>query len=269
MGKLGTRVMAAGGKDLNLGAAWLKKTAAGAGVTVLSANLLEQGKPVFDGSTVIAVNGVRVGFIAVIQPGELVDPRAQLTGTPLLPAVKGELLKLKGKTDLVLLLAAVGQADALQLSGAFKDDVDFIITSSESRGMLPAQRADGAWLLNPGARGQALAQLVVKLDGKGPYVDLAEVAREKELLQSLESRLAEFEPRLKAATDPESKKLMQQTVTDLKGRRAEQKKKVEQGVAKDARTFDYTYVVLNDSVVDDAPLKAEVLKHEPTYAGAH
>ncbi|MBS1153182.1 MAG: 5-nucleotidase, partial [Myxococcaceae bacterium] len=136
-------------------------------------------------------------------------------------------------------------------------------------GMIPAQRADGAWLLNPGARGQALAQLVVKLDGKGPYVDLAEVAREKELLQSLESRLAEFEPRLKAATDPESKKLMQQTVTDLKGRRAEQKKKVEQGVAKDARTFDYTYVVLNDSVVDDAPLKAEVLKHEPTYAGAH
>ena len=40
-------------------------------------------------------------------------------------------------------------------------------------------------------------------------------------------------------------------------------------VSADARTFDYTYVVLSDQVVDDPALKVEVLKHEPTYAGAH
>jgi 2',3'-cyclic-nucleotide 2'-phosphodiesterase (5'-nucleotidase family) len=269
MGKLGTKVMAAGTKDINFGATWLKQTAAKTGITILSANLLENGKRAFDGSTVIVVNGVRVGFIGLTQPGELVGLGTPMSALPVVPAVKEELAKLKGKADLIVLLAAVRQADAYQLSGAFKNDVDFIATSSESRGMIPAQKADGAWILNPGAKGQAIAQLAVKLDGKGPYVDLAEVAREKELLTSLEARLAEFEPRLKATKDPQARELMQQTVTDLKTRRAEQKKKVDAGVSPSARTFDYTFVVLNDQIVDDPPLKIEVLKHEPTYAGAH
>jgi 2',3'-cyclic-nucleotide 2'-phosphodiesterase (5'-nucleotidase family) len=268
MGQLGTKVMAAGAKDLNFGGAWLKQAAAKTGITILSANFLENGKKVFDGSTVITVGNVRVGFIGVIQPGEL-NGMAELTGSPVSVAVKEELAKLKGKTDLVVLLAAVKQADSLQLSGEFKSGVDFIVTSSDSRGMLPAQRADGTWILNPGAKGQAIASLAVKLDGKGAFVDLSEIAREKELLTSLEARLAEFEPRLKSATDPKSKEMMQQTVTELKARRAEQAKKVAAGVAPDARTFDYTYTVLNDQVVDDAPLKVEVLKHEPTYAGSH
>ena len=268
MGKLGTKVMAAGGKDLNFGATWLKETAAKTGVTILSANLTENGKKVFDGSTVIAAGGVRVGFIGLSQPGDTVGS-TPMAATEIIPAVKEELAKLKGKTDLVVLLAAVHQADSFQLSAAFKTEVDFIITSSDSRGMLPAQKGDGAWLFNPGARGQAVAQLAVKINGKGAYVDLAEVAREKELLTSLETRLAEFEPRVKATTDPQAKALMVQTVKDLKARRAEQKKKVDAGVSPDARTFNYEYVVLNDKVVDDAPLKVEVLKHEPTYAGSH
>ena len=261
MGKLGTRVMAAGARDLNFGAGWLKQTAAKAGVSILSANLLENGKKPFDGSMVIGVSGVRVGFIAVTQPGP--------TASPVVAAVKEELAKLKGKTDLVVLLAAINQADVFQLSAAFKNEVDFIATSSDSRGMTPAQKADGAWILNPAARGQAVAQLALKLDGKGPWVDLAEVGREKELLTSLEQRLAEFEPRVKVTTDPKAKAMMQQTVADLKGRRTEQKKKVALGFSPDARTFELTYVVLNDQVVDDPPLKLEVLKHEPTYAGAH
>ncbi len=269
MGKLGTKVMAAGAKDLNFGSTWLKQAAAKSGVTILSANLTDQGKKPFEGSMVIAVNGVRIGFIAVCAPGEVAMPGNKLVATDMLVAVKEELAKLKGKTDLLVLLAAVRQADALALSSAFKSDIDFILTSSDSRGMLPAQKADGTWMMNPGARGQAVASLALKLDGKGAFVDLAEVGREKELLTSLEARLAEFEPRVKATTDPKAKELMQQTVNDLKARRAEQKKKVDVGVSPTARTFDYTYIVLGDQIVDDAPLKVEVLKHEPTYAGAH
>ena len=44
--------------------------------------------------------------------------------------------------------------------------------------------------------------MALKLDGKGAFVDLAEIAREKELLASLDARLAEFEPRVKATADP-------------------------------------------------------------------
>lgn len=268
MGKLGTKVMAAGAKDLNFGATWLKATAAKAGVKVLSANLLENGKKVFDGSAVIEAGGVKVGFIGVSAPGGTVGT-TKMEATPIAAAVKEELLKLKGKADLIVLLAPVAQGDAFVLSTEFKKDVDFIAVSSDSRGMMPAQHTDGTWVLNPGARGQAVASLALKADGKGGWIDLAEIEREKELLRALDARLAEFEPRLKAATDPESRKMMQQTVSDLKQRRAEQKKKAEVAVGPDARTFDYTYVILNDQVVDDAALKAEVLKYEPTYAGAH
>ncbi len=268
MGKLGTKVMAAGAKDINFGATWLKATAAGTPVKVLSANLLENGKKVFDGSAIFEAGGVKVGFIGVIAPGETVGT-TKMEATPIVPAVREELAKLKGKVDLIVVLAAVRQAESFKISSELKNDVDFIAVSSDARGNMPAQRTDGAWVLNPGARGQALAQLVVKLGGKGPYVDLGEIEREKEILRALDNQFAQFEPRLKAATDPESKKMMQQTISDLKARRAEQKKKVDVGVAPDARTFDYTYVLLNDQVVDDAPLKKEVLKYEPTYAGAH
>lgn len=267
MGKLGTKVMAAGAKDLNFGAAWLKAAAAPTGVQVLSANLLENGKKVFDGSTVITAGGVKVGFIGVSAPGTV--GTTKMEATPVLPAVREELAKLKGKADLIVLLAPLGQSDVFPLSTELKKDVDFIAVSSESRGNVPAQRTDGAWVLNPGARGQAIASLALKVDGKGAWVDLAEIAREKEILRSLDARLAEFEPRLKATTDPESKKMIQQTITELKQRRAEQKKKADVAVGAEARTFDYTYVLLNDSVTDDPPLKTEVLKYEPTYAGAH
>ncbi len=268
MARLGTKVMAAGARDLNVGAGWLKQTAAKAGVKVLSANLTENGKPVFEGSAVLEAGGVKVGFIGLTAPGEIAGA-TKLSARPVLAAVKEELAKLKGKVDLVVLLAAVRQADAFELSSAFKSDVDFIVTSSEARGMTPAQKADGTWILGGGAKGQAIAQLTLKLDGKGAFVDLAEVAREKELLDGIDARLKEFEPRVAATTDPKAKALMQQTVTELKQRRAEQKKKVAAGVAPGSRTFDYTFVVLNDQVADDPPLKAEVLKHEPTYAGAH
>ncbi len=269
MGKLGTKVMAAGAKDLNFGAAWLKEAAAPSGVKILSANLTDHEKEPFEGSAVVTVGKSRIGFIAVTQPGGLGDPGAKLVATDMIAAVKEELPKLKGKTDLVILLAAVKQADAFALSGAFKNDVDFIVTSSDSRGNQPAQKADGAWVVNPGARGQVVAVLSLKLDGKGAFVDLAEVDREKELLKSLDSRLAEMEPRMKAATDPKSKEMMKTTVDELKVRRAAQKKKADAGVAANARTFDYTFAVLDEKVDDDAPLKAEVLKYEPTYKGAH
>lgn len=263
MGKLGTRVMAAGLRDLNFGPQWLKTASAKAGVKVLSANLLEGGKKPFDGSTVLEAGGVKVGFIGLTAPGE--KPSA----SPILPAVKDELSKLKGKVGLIVLLAAVSQGDAFQLSAAFKNEIDFVVTSSEPRGNVPAQKADGTWILGAGAKGQAIGKLELKLDGKGPFVDLAEVAREKELLEGIEGRLKEFEPRLKATTDPEAKALMQQTVTELKQRQAEQQKKVKAGVGAGSRTLDFRYVVLDGSVVDDAPLKAEVLKYEPTYAGSH
>jgi 2',3'-cyclic-nucleotide 2'-phosphodiesterase (5'-nucleotidase family) len=269
MAKLGVKVMAAGAKDLGPGASWLKAEAVKAGVQIVSANLEENGKRVFEGSTVITAGGVRVGFIGLSPPGETVG-NTPMTAGPILPAVKAELQKLKGKTDLVIVLAAVHQPDAFEIAKAFKSEVDFVIRSGDQQGNIPAQRIDdSAWVMTGGQRGQSVVQAVLKLDGKGAFIDLSEVAREKELLASLDVKIKEFEPRVKAAKDPESKKLMETTMKELQARRAEQKKKVDPGVSPTARTFDLNYAVLDASVVDEPSLKTEVLKYEPTYAGAH
>jgi 2',3'-cyclic-nucleotide 2'-phosphodiesterase (5'-nucleotidase family) len=268
MGQLGTRAMAAGAKDLGAGATWLKQAAASSGVKILSANLRENGNKLFDSSTVIAAGGVRVGLIG-LSPVGVIGGQTQMVGDPLVPLVKTELAKLKGQADLIVLLAAVSQADAFELAKEFKSQVDFVIRSGEGGGMIPPQRNEGAWVVSSGFKGQALAQLGVKVDGKGAFIDLSEIAREKELLASLDLKLKDFEPRVKAATDPQSKALMQQTMTELQQRRAEQKKKVDVGVAKDARTFDFAFTTLDAKVADEPGLKAEVLKYEPTYAGSH
>lgn len=268
MGKLGTKVMAAGAKDLGAGATWLKDAAAKAGVKILSANLREGGKPIFDGSAVIAVGGARVGLIGVSAPGQTAG-NTVMTAGPIVAAVKEELAKLKGKTDLIVVLAAVPQPDAFELAHNFSNEVDFVIRSGEAGGNLPPQRTDGAWVLSGGARGQAVAQLILKLDGTGPFLDLSALAREKELLDALDLKIKDFAPRVKTAKDPESKAMVEKTLAELQSRRAEQKKKVDPGVSPTARTMASSFVVLDASVVDEPSLKAEVLKYEPTYAGAH
>src|SRR5690242_18228401 len=58
MGQLGTAAMAAGAKDLALGASFLKAAAAKAKVPVLSANLFGPDKKrIFEASTVATVGG--------------------------------------------------------------------------------------------------------------------------------------------------------------------------------------------------------------------
>ena len=268
MARLGTKVMAAGAKDLGAGGSWLKQAAAKAGLKVLSANLKENGERLFDGSTVVTADGTRFGFIGLSAPGET-EGSTPMVAEPLIPAVKAELAKLKGQADFVILLAAVRQVDAFELAKEFAGQIDFIVKSGEAVGMIPAQNINGTWVVGGGAKGQALAQVALKLNGKGPLIDLSAVAREKELLASLELKIKQFEPRVKAAQDPKSKELMKQTLAELVARRKEQKKKVDPGVSRNARTFDFTYVMLNASVVDEPELKAKVLEYEPTYAGAH
>ena len=52
-------------------------------------------------------------------------------------------------------------------------------------------------------------------------------------------------------------------------RRNEQAKKASAATAPGARTLKLTWVALDRTQADDEPLKAEVLKYEPTYAAPH
>lgn len=267
LGKLGVKVMPAGARDLNDGAAWLKAQAKAAGIQVLSANLREKGKPVFDATLVLTHQGVKFGF-AGLSPVEIAA-RPELKGEPLVASAREALKKLDGKCEVKVLLAAVKYADALQLSDELKTEVDLIITSGEVRGASEIQPGQGNLLIPSGQRGQALAKLTLKLAGKGPFIDTREAEREKQVLDNLEQRLKEMSDRLAAAKDKEAKAALSKTVAEVKARRDEQKKRFEKAQGAKGRTASLDWMLLDTSVKDDEALKAEVLKIEPTYAGAH
>jgi 2',3'-cyclic-nucleotide 2'-phosphodiesterase (5'-nucleotidase family) len=270
MAKLGTQAMVASSRDLNAGAAFLKTEAAKAKLKVLSANLTENDKPVFDGSTVLTVNSVKLGVVGLSAPGP-VSGHPELKAGELAPAARAELTKLKGKVDLLVLLVSAHTVDALKLGQELKDVApDVIVQSGEARGGLAPQLLDsGAWMVGAGQKGQAIGKIDLKLDGKGPFHDLGEQKREQESLSHLESQLSQLDERKSKITDPKVMEQFNKTYADVKARRDEQKQRASVSLAPDARTIDLTWLVLDQTVPDDPALKAEVLKIDPAYSGSH
>ncbi len=267
MGTLGTKVMPAGFRDLSAGAEFLKTEAKAAGVTVLSANLVDGEKPVFAGSTIVSVGGAKIAFIGLTGPSQ-VPGYPTLKGLPTLEAVTAELKKL-GKRDLTVVLAASSYADAQQLATGLKGKVDVIIESGEFRGTVPPQNFEPVYVLASGQKGQSVAKLELNLEGSGPILDVGLAQLAKQQVEFIDAQLTSLEARVKAAQDAEGKAALAAMIKDVKVRRAEQAKKAGAPLVKGARSLKNEWLVLGKDVADDAALKAEVLKIDPAYSGTH
>ncbi|MEW5741710.1 MAG: hypothetical protein AB1938_22515 [Myxococcota bacterium] len=270
MGRLGTRGMAVGTRDLPGGIDFLKEASTASGVKLLSANLKKDGKPVFDASATFTVSGVKVGVIGLTAPGPLPDLPG-VTVDPTVPAAKAALKKL-GKRDVTIILAATSYADALQLAQELKSQVDFVIQSGEFRGSQPPQKVEGgtAYVLASAQKGQALSKVELSLgSGAGGFIDLSAIDRDKQQLTFVDAQLKTLDDRIAAAKDPAGTKDLKATRDMLRERRKALQRTVDQQVSPTAKTMKQTWIVLTADVRDDDALKAEVLKYEPTYAGAH
>ncbi len=270
MARQGTRAAAVGQRDLSAGVGWLEAQAKASKVQWLSANLVRGGKPVFPASTLLEVDGVKVAVVGLTAPGA-VAPDKDVEALPTVAAAKAAVAKL-GKRDLTVLLAATSYADAMQLSTELVGQVDFIIQSGEFRGTQPMQRLDdkSPLLFASAQRGQALAKVTVKLGaGRGPFLDLSELERDRGQLEFVASQLRTLEDRVAKSKDKAATAQLRQTVAELKQRQ----RQLEHGIAKKTsptgRSVQLDWLVLGQDVKDDAALKAEVLEIEPTYAGAH
>lgn len=271
MGRLGTRVMAVGARDLTAGPEFLAAEAKKAGVSVLSCNLSRSGKAVFEGSALLTVQGLKVAFVGVTGPMSQGSPTAPaaLVATAVVPAVAAELAKLPVH-DVTIVLAATSYADSLQLATELGKKIDFVLQSGESRGGQPPQRVGaGAYVLSSGQKGQLLGHLALEVGGPGPWVDLELTGREKQQLDFLDGQLRTLEERLEKATDVAARKDLGGSMTEMRQRRAEQQRAVDAATRPGARTLKLEWKALDPSVKDDPALKAEVLKVEPTYAGSH
>jgi len=260
MAMLGTQVMAVGERDLGAGLPYLLEIAKGSPMKLLSANLRDdKGKAPFEASAVLTSGKWKVGVIGA-------SPAAR--GIPPLVAVTEEVKKLKGKADVLVVLAAVPYPDALQLSTELKGQVDFILQSGDSR-QSQAQLSEGNVVIPAGERGRALGRLELTLGGKGAWVNLEQAAVDKQLLDGLEQRIAELKERKKGITDRKALADFDATLKDFDARRAELAGKAKAGTAPGARAFKLQWVPLDAAVGDDEALKAQVLVHEPGYAAPH
>jgi 2',3'-cyclic-nucleotide 2'-phosphodiesterase (5'-nucleotidase family) len=256
--------MAVGARDLNASAPWLQREASAAKVEVLSVNLFgADNKPVFKPSVIVEEGGVKVGFIGATAIG----PHGDLNARAALPLVKAEAEKLRGKTDLIILLAAVSYADSLQLSNELKGSVDLIAQSNENRGISIAQKGPGNYLLPSGERGRHVGKIELVLGGKGPLQDLSELERNKQVLAILDKQIEEVRRRKKLAKEPSLKAELDKTEADFQARK--QATVAEQGGPTSNRTFKLQFVGMGSDIKDDPEWVKEIDRIDPPGKRGH
>jgi 2',3'-cyclic-nucleotide 2'-phosphodiesterase (5'-nucleotidase family) len=259
MGKLGTAAMAAGARDLVAGVGWLKTQAERAKVPVLSANLMDtRGRPAFPASLVVESAGRKIAVIGA-------SPAAQFEGAkgaPIAVSVIAEAKKVRPKSDIVVVLAAVPYADALQLSREAGSAVDFILHSHEGRGMGPLQRGEGNLLAPSGERGRQLGRLTID-GGDGPFVDAGQLRRDQQAVAMLDAQLDQVKKRVELASDPGTKSALQDTLRQFKERRAQVSAQLEAAQKAGGRKVALDWITLGSEFKEDPVLDAEVKRIEP------
>jgi 2',3'-cyclic-nucleotide 2'-phosphodiesterase (5'-nucleotidase family) len=259
MGELGTSAMAVGARDLTAGPEFLKKAAARARVQLLSANLVDgKGKLLFSASAKLSVAGVRVGLFG-ISPLQDADG---IRSKPPVQAALAEARRIRGKVDVVIALAAVPYADALQLSKEAGSAIDFILQSHESRGTGIPQGDGSNYVIPTGERGRQLGRLELDLSGSGRWVDAGQRARNEQLISMLDSQIAEVRKRLDSG-NPEVKKSLSQAIQSFQARRDSLAKESLSLAAGARRTLKLEFLTLGSEYRDDPALKAQVAVLEP------
>jgi len=263
MGELNTAGMAVGHLDLNAGPEFLKKMAARSNVPLLSANLVDaRGKLWFSPSRQLSVAGARVALIGISPLEEGVG----FASKPPVQAALAEARKLRGRADVVLVLAAVPYADALQLAKDAGGAVDLILQSHEARGAGLAQHYGESFLVPTGDRGRQLGRLQLELVGQGPWVDAAAAEHDRQLLNLLDVQIAEARKRLDSAR-PEGKDAVARTLRSFETRRDSLAKQAMASRPNNERTLKLDYLTLGAEYADDPALKAKVAALEPQGAG--
>ncbi len=259
MGELGTTAMAVGRRDLAVGPEFLKKTAARAKVQLLSANLVDgRGKLLFAAATQLSIAGIRVGLLG-LSP---LEAGAGIQSRPPVQAALVEARKLRAKVDLVIALAAVPHADALQLSKEAGDSIDLILQSHDARGAGIPQRSGSSYVIPTGERGRQIGRLELDLSGSGPFVDLGQRERNEQLIKMLDVQIAEARKRLDGAS-PDAKNSLSQTMRSFEARREALAQETSSASAKSGRSLKLDFLMLGTEFSDDPALKARVAVLEP------
>jgi 2',3'-cyclic-nucleotide 2'-phosphodiesterase (5'-nucleotidase family) len=263
MAELGTQGMAAGARDLTFGVDFLKTQAEKAKLPVLSANLVgADGKRIFPASRTLTVGGLRVALIGLSPPGVVpASPKAR--GELPVAAALNEAKKLRPKSDLVIVLAAVPFADSLQLVNEGKALIDFVLQSNDARGMGLAQEGPHGWVVPTGERGRQLAQLALRVPPRatGRFLDQDERSRNEQVLEMIRGQLAATQAKLQAAPEAERAPL-KALLKSFQEREATVARTLDAGSKGAKKTFQLSFRTLGLDVKEDAAVQAKIQKVE-------
>jgi hypothetical protein len=178
LGAIGTDAVNVGRADLLLPQELLARTAAGAGVPLISTNVVDAaGKPLFTGWVVKELSGQRVGVFGVTGPAPpILSPRpgpAPAVRDPF-AAARRTVADLRRTCRLVIALSQLGLEEDERLAREVPG-ID-VILGGHTRALTPVPRIAGSTLvLHSGAKGMRLGRLDVEIapGAGGPWVERA------------------------------------------------------------------------------------------------
>lgn len=148
-----------GDNDLAAGLTTYRSLCDEAGMQPVCANLTTAGKECFPPSTVREIAGWRIGIIGAIGRQVPLATRGDhlVAGDPI-PAVRGAAAAMRGRVDVIVVLAHMGHLEAVRL-GREVVDIDALVVGHGNE--LVLDRAGRAVLCGPGGQGKSLAALDV------------------------------------------------------------------------------------------------------------
>ncbi len=166
---IGYSLAGVGQKDLAAGVDFLRTSAASRGITLISANLYRDGKPLFTPHAVIEKNGVKIGFTAVTTCNVVRYHRGEFECMAPEKVLETEIPTLKQQSDFVVLLSDAGDGINRRLAKKFPD-IDLIIKSGFGSKTYSPQMLGSvpAVMTHPKGKSIAVVTLKKKEGGNGP-----------------------------------------------------------------------------------------------------
>ncbi len=172
LGLMNYDAIVVGEEDLAFGLDYLVKRAQADRLPVLGANLyMADGTLAFSPRKVVTTaGGLKVGMIGVLDPALTLPPKAQqekVVAKPMQPEVARHVSALRDSVDLVVLVAHVPRAKAMQLASD-NPGIDLIVHGHDGRPVRRLKPRGNAYLLQVSDKGRYVGKAYVELaDGGG------------------------------------------------------------------------------------------------------
>jgi 2',3'-cyclic-nucleotide 2'-phosphodiesterase (5'-nucleotidase family) len=160
---MGYDAIQVGAYDLYAGIDLLKQEAAKHKLTLISANILKDGRPVFTPWTIVEKNGIKIGITGITRhklPADLVKKGYAIEDQ--LMSIKRVLPYMEGKADIIILLSNTGHNYDVSLLKAIPE-VKIIVGSGPGSSFKAPFKTEDGFILRSTPKGKAIGKAEITL----------------------------------------------------------------------------------------------------------